>query len=72
MKLKKGSRILGEDCIYDVVAVVWSTVYLRRVDGKDYDYTMNEVYESYRDISSLHYWQQVTDNSRMPIRFLLL
>ena len=53
MKLKKGSRILGEDCVHEVVAVVWSTVYLRRVDGKDYDYTMDEVYESYRDIEYL-------------------
>ena len=39
--------------MYEVVSVVWSTVYLRRVDGKDYDYTMDEVYESYRDIEYL-------------------
>ena len=53
MKMKKGSRISSESCIYEVVAVVWSTVYLRRADGKDYDYTMDEVYESYRDIEYL-------------------
>ena len=53
MKLKNGSRSLGEDCVHEVVAVVWSTVYLRRVDCKDYDYTMDEVYESYRDIEYL-------------------
>ena len=53
MKLKKGSRILGENCIYEVVAVVWSTVYLRRADGKDYDYTMDEVRRNYMNIEFL-------------------
>ena len=53
MKLKKGSRILGEDCIYEVVAAVWLSVYLRRVDGKDYDYTMDEVRRNYMNIEFL-------------------
>lgn len=53
MKLKKGSRILDENCIYEVVAAVWLTVYLRRVDGKDYDYTMDEVRRNYMNIEFL-------------------
>lgn len=31
MRLKRGDRIIYEDSIYAVVAVVWSTVYLRAV-----------------------------------------
>ncbi len=52
MRLKRGDRILYEDSIYIVVAVVWSTVYLRAVadDSTGYDYDISEVYENYRDI----------------------
>lgn len=51
MKLKQGDRIRSEDSIYEVVAVVLSTVYLRAVDCTvKCDYTMAEVYEKYRDI----------------------
>lgn len=54
MKLKKGSRILGEDCIYEVVAAVWLSVYLRRADGNTYDYTMDEVRRNYMNIEFLN------------------
>lgn len=52
MRLKRGDRILYEDSIYAVVAVVWSTVYLRAVadDSTGYDYDISEVYKNYRDI----------------------
>ena len=52
MRLKRDDRILYEDSIYTVVAVVWSTVYLRAVsdDSTEYDYDINEVYKNYRDI----------------------
>ena len=53
MKLKKGSRILGDDCVYEIVAVVWLSVYLRRADGNDYDYTMDDVRQNYMNIEFL-------------------
>lgn len=53
MKLKKGSRILDEDCVYEVVAAVWLSVYLRRVDGSEYDCTMDEVRRNYMNIEFL-------------------
>lgn len=52
MRLKRGDRILYEDSIYIVVAVVWSTVYLRDVvdDSTGYDYDISEVHKNYRNI----------------------
>ena len=52
MRLKIGDRILYEDSIYIVVAVVWSIVYLRDVvdDSTGYDYDISEVHKNYRDI----------------------
>ena len=52
MRLKRGDRIFYDDSIYTVVAVVWSTVYLRAVvgDSTGYDYDISEVYKNYRDI----------------------
>mgnify|MGYP000336741037 FL=1 len=52
MRLKRGDRILYEDSIYIVVAVVWSIVYLRDVvdDSTGYDYDISEVHKNYRDI----------------------
>ena len=51
MKLKQGDKIRSEDSVYEVVAVVLSTVYLRAVDyAAKCDYTMAEVHEKYRDI----------------------
>ena len=52
MRLKRGDRIRYEDLIYTVVAVVWSTVYLRAVvdDSTGYDYDISEVYKNYEDI----------------------
>lgn len=44
MRLKRGDRIFYDDSIYTVVAVVWSTVYLRAVvdDSTGYDYDIGE------------------------------
>lgn len=55
MKLNKDDRIKYDDSIYTVAAVIWSTVYLRAVeDGTtDYDYEIDEVYKTYRDIEFL-------------------
>lgn len=52
MKLNKDDRIKYNDSIYTVVAVIWSTVYLRAVndDTADYDYEIQEVYKKYRDV----------------------
>lgn len=57
MRLKRGDRILYEDSIYIVVAVVWSTVYLRDVvdDSTGYDYDISEVHKNYRDIE--FFWE---------------
>ena len=55
MKLNIGDRIKYEDSIYAVVAVIYTTVYLRTVndDSTDYDYEVNEIYKKYRDIEFL-------------------
>lgn len=55
MKLNIGDRIKYEDSIYAVVAVIYTTVYLRTVndDNTDYDYEIQEVYKKYRDIEFL-------------------
>lgn len=55
MKLNTGNRIKYEDSIYAVVAVIYTTVYLRAVkdDSTDYAYEINEVYKTYRDIEFL-------------------
>lgn len=53
MKLNKGDCVKCDECIYCVVAVVWSTVYMQKasVNGKDYDYTMEQLHENgYKDI----------------------
>lgn len=55
MKLNIGDRIKYDDSIYAVVAVIWSTAYLRTVndDSADYDYKMQEIYKTYKDIEFL-------------------
>lgn len=55
MKLNKDDRINYDGSTYSVVAVIWSTVYLSAVeDGTTgYDYEINEVYKTYRDIEFL-------------------
>lgn len=52
MKLNKGDCIKYDDCIYTVIGVIWSTVYLQKLsDIGDYDYTMEQLYENgYKDI----------------------
>lgn len=55
MKLNIDDRINYDDSIYAVVAVIYTTVYLRAVndDSTDYAYEINEVYKTYRDIEFL-------------------
>ena len=56
MKLNKGDRVLYDGSVYETVAVIWSTVYLRKSDcGTDNGncYDMQAVYEKYRDIEIL-------------------
>lgn len=55
MKLNIGNRIKYEDSIYAVVAVIYTTVYLRAVNDNstNYDYEINEVYKTYRDVEFL-------------------
>lgn len=55
MKLNKDDRIKYDGSIYTVVAVIWSTVYLCAVDDgtTNYDYEIDEVYKTYRDIEFL-------------------
>lgn len=54
MKLTIGDRIKHNDSIYTVEAVLFSTVYLRTekqsTSSYGYDYALEEVYKTYRDI----------------------
>lgn len=52
MKLNKGDRVKGNDSMYEVVAVLFATVYLRAINDDDMNYLceMKEVYRNYRDI----------------------
>lgn len=52
MKLNKSDRIKYDDCIYNVIAVIWSTMYLQKMDDVygEYDYMMEDVYKYYKDI----------------------
>ena len=55
MKLNIGDRIYHDDSIYDVVALIYTTVYLRAVkdDSTDFNYEMQEIYKTYKDIEIL-------------------
>ena len=55
MRLNKGDKVLYDEAIYETLAVVWNTVYFQKVkDGSnDYQYTIDQVYENYRDIEFL-------------------
>ncbi|WP_313186333.1 hypothetical protein [Lacrimispora sp.] len=56
MKLNKGDCIKYDECIYIVMAVVWNTIYLQKVNDnrKDYRFTMEQLHdEGYRDVEIL-------------------
>ena len=55
MKQNTGDRIQYAGVIYTVVAVIYTTIYLRAVSDNrtDYDYEMQEIYKSYKDIEFL-------------------
>lgn len=56
MKLNQNDKIYYDGRVYQVVAVIWSTVYLSAIDDEntyEYEYTMDEVYKSYKDIEFL-------------------
>lgn len=59
MKLSKGDTIKYDDSNYNVVAVIMGTVYLQKVDNGNggYKFTMEQVYETYRDIEILKYYK---------------
>ena len=53
MKLNMGDFIKYDGAIYEVVAVVWSTLYLRAVNSDRYDYKIDNLGKLYRDIEFL-------------------
>ncbi|RJW75936.1 hypothetical protein DW025_04950 [Coprococcus sp. AF38-1] len=53
MKLNMGDLIKYDGAIYEVVAVVWSTLYLRTVNSDRYDYKIDNLGKLYRDIEFL-------------------
>lgn len=53
MKLNMGDLIKYDGANYEVVAVVWSTLYLRAVDSDRYDYKIDNLGKLYRDIEFL-------------------
>lgn len=53
MKLNMGDIIKYDGAIYEVVAVVWSTLYLRAVNSDRYDYKIDNLSKLYRDIEFL-------------------
>ena len=55
MKLNNGDRLKYDGSVYTVVAVLFSTVYLRLAKDEDahFNYTANEVYKHYRDFEIL-------------------
>lgn len=53
MKLNMGDLIKYDGAIYEVVAVVWSTLYLRVVNSDRYDYKIDNLGKLYRDIEFL-------------------
>lgn len=55
MKLNIGDRIYYDDSIYAVVAVIYTTLYLRVVkdDSTNFDYEIQEIYKIYKDIEFL-------------------
>lgn len=54
MKLNQKDRIFYDGRVYEVAAVIWSTVYLSAISEEStYQYTIEEVYKSYRDIEFL-------------------
>lgn len=53
MKLNKGDLIKYDGEIYEVVAVVWSTLCLRAVNSDRYDYKIDNLGKLYRDIEFL-------------------
>ena len=53
MQLNMGDLIKYDGAIYEVVAVVWSTLYLRAVNSDRYDYKIDNLGKLYRDIEFL-------------------
>lgn len=52
MKLKQKDRIKYENGIYEVVSVIWNTVYIQKVtdSNRTFSFTMEEVNQTYKDI----------------------
>ncbi len=53
MKLNMGDLIKYDGAIYEVVAIIMSTLYLRAVNSDRYDYKIDNLGKLYRDIEFL-------------------
>ena len=55
MKLNTGNKIKCNNLVYEVIAVIFSTVYLcpAKDSSTEFDYTSDEVYKFYRDFEIL-------------------
>ena len=53
MKLNMENLIKYDGAVYEVVAIIMSTLYLRAVDSDSYDYEVNNLSKLYRDIEFL-------------------
>lgn len=55
MKLNTGNKIKYNNLVYEVIAVIFSTVYLcpAKDSSTEFDYTSDEVYKFYRDFEIL-------------------
>ena len=70
MKLNMGDLIKYDGAIYEVVAVVWSTLYLRTVNSDRYDYKIDNLGKLYRDIEE-HEQNAIIGNNLINMQYLL-
>lgn len=55
MKIKINDKVLYDESIYTVVAIIYATIYLRiSYDLVSYDYDISEVYKEYKDVEFLY------------------
>lgn len=55
MKIKINDKVLYDESIYTVVAIIYATIYLRiSYDSDSYDYDISEVYKDYKDVEFLY------------------
>lgn len=55
MKIKVNDKVLYDESIYTVAAIIYTTIYLRiSYDSDSYDYDISEVYKKYNDVEFLY------------------